>query len=157
MGYNQQMRRRRNNNNRLASLAAHLSPLDSKLDCASGAVLAAGAGAASAEAVTQTPALKARAVIVGGCRTPFVKSFGQFIHMDAIDLARASVEGLIAKLSLDPELIDEVVFGNVVVKSAAPNIARELVLDAGLPKSISGTTVICQCLSGLDSHGRVRH
>jgi acetyl-CoA acyltransferase len=90
--------------------------------------------------------------VVAGARTPFVKSFGKLIHLDAIGLAVASVKGLLEGLepALDPATIDEVVFGNVVVKSAAPNIARELVLDAGLPKHIAGTTVICQCLSGLE-------
>ena len=91
-------------------------------------------------------------MVVVVARTPFVKSFGKLMHLDAIGLAVASVKGLLGQLEppLDPDVIDEVVFGNVVVKSSAPNIARELILDAGLPKHISGTTVICQCLSGLE-------
>ena len=53
-------------------------------------------------------------------------------------------------LQLDANEIDEVIFGNVVVNSGAPNIAREILLDAGLPRHIPGTTVVLQCLSGLE-------
>jgi acetyl-CoA acyltransferase len=88
--------------------------------------------------------------VVGGARTPFAKAFGDLAHLDAIALGVVAVKGLVEKLAIDSELIDEVVFGNVVVNVAAPNVARELVLDAGLPRHISGTTVICQCLSGLE-------
>jgi len=133
----------------LGALASHL-----RADGGEAAPLAAIAAAAAAESQPDppAPAPALRAVVVAGARTPFVKSFGKLIHLDAIGLAVASVTGLLGSLEpqLDPETIDEVVFGNVVVKSAAPNIARELVLDAGLPKHISGTTVICQCLSGLE-------
>ena len=138
----------------LRTLAAHLStaqpsPLAKQTPPATPqrALALATAAASSGGA-----GLQRRAVVVAGARTPFVKSFGKLIHLDAIGLAVASVKGLLGGLqpALDPATIDEVVFGNVVVKSAAPNIARELILDAGLPKHIPGTTVICQCLSGLE-------
>ena len=51
---------------------------------------------------------------------------------------------------LDASEVDEMIYGNVVVKSGAPNIAREVLLDAGLPREIPGTTVVVQCLSGLE-------
>ena len=120
----------------LGNLGAHLNPGPNRFPAA--------AQPAAATATAE------RAVIVAGARTPFVKAFGELMHVDAIGLGVAAVRGLLEKTQLDPELIDEVVFGNVVVNSAAPNIARELVLDAKLPMKISGTTVVCQCLSGLE-------
>ena len=89
-----------------------------------------------------------KACIVSGQRTPFAKSFGQLKHHTAIDLGVAAVRGLLRETELDPQEIDEVIYGNVVVHSGAPNIAREILLDAKLPASIPGTTVVLQCLSG---------
>ena len=37
--------------------------------------------------------------------------------------------------------IDEVIFGNVVLKSSTPNIAREIIIDLNLPRTIPGVTV----------------
>jgi acetyl-CoA acetyltransferase len=64
-------------------------------------------------------------------------------------LGAAVVKGLIQKTRLDPGLIDEVIMGNVVVKSSAPNLAREIVLDLGLPPHVPGVTCSRACLSGL--------
>jgi acetyl-CoA acyltransferase len=70
--------------------------------------------------------------------------------MDAIDLGVSCVNGLLSKINLDPEIIDELIWGNVVTNSNA-NIAREIILDAKLPSSISAKTVNKACLSGLEA------
>lgn len=41
--------------------------------------------------------------------------------------------------------------GNVVVKSSAPNLAREIIIDLGLPPKIPGVTCSRACLSGLQA------
>jgi hypothetical protein len=92
-----------------------------------------------------------RHVIVDGSRTPFVKSFGQMKTASAIDLSVACIKHLVAKTKLDSQEIDQVIMGNVVLNSAAPNLARESVLDAQLPKRIVGTTISIACLSGLEA------
>ncbi|CEO97951.1 Acetyl-CoA C-acyltransferase [Plasmodiophora brassicae] len=94
---------------------------------------------------------KAVAVVVGGCRTPFVKSFGSLQEVDATALGVACVRGLIEKYKIDPVIVDDVIWGNVVVNTSAPNIAREIVIDAKLPRSIPGVTVSRACLSGLQA------
>eukprot|EP00455_Lapot_gusevi_P012938 TRINITY_DN1622_c0_g1_i1.p1 TRINITY_DN1622_c0_g1~~TRINITY_DN1622_c0_g1_i1.p1 ORF type:complete len:489 (-),score=202.78 TRINITY_DN1622_c0_g1_i1:266-1642(-) len=90
-------------------------------------------------------------VLVDGARTPFVKSFGELAECDSIDLGVAAVRGLLAKTKLDPNLIDEVIMGNVVLKSSAPNLAREIVIDLNLPRKVPGVTVSRACLSGLQA------
>ena len=120
----------------LHAVTAHLAP--------------AATATPSEPAAATPPPSSERAVVVGGARTPFAKAFGDLAHLDAIALGVVAVKGLVEKLAIDPEIIDEVVFGNVVVNVAAPNVAREVVLDADLPRHISGTTVVCQCLSGLE-------
>eukprot|EP00474_Spongospora_subterranea_P004530 CRZ04988.1 hypothetical protein [Spongospora subterranea] len=92
-----------------------------------------------------------RPVIVGGCRTPFVKSFGSLAEVDAIGLGVCCVRELLERFPIAPELIDDVIWGNVVVKSSAPNVAREIVLDLNLPRCIPGVTVSRACLSGLQA------
>jgi acetyl-CoA acyltransferase len=94
---------------------------------------------------------KNKAVIIMGARTPFVKAFGPLMKVDSIGLGVASVGGLINKAKLDPNHIDEIIWGNVVLNTKAPNVAREIVLDLNLPKKITGVTVSRACHSGLEA------
>jgi len=66
-------------------------------------------------------------------------------------LGVAAVEGLLKKSKLDPNLIDEIIWGNVVLNTKAPNVAREIVIDLNLPKKITGVTVSRACLSGMEA------
>lgn len=80
-----------------------------------------------------------------------MRAFGKMMDVDAIGLGCAAVSGLIKKTNLDPNHIDEIIWGNVVLNTSAPNVAREIVLDLHLPKKISGVTVSRACLSGLEA------
>jgi acetyl-CoA acyltransferase len=71
--------------------------------------------------------------------------------MDSIDLGVSCINGLLSKTNLDPEIIDELIWGNVISNSNSPNIAREIILDAKLPSKISAKTVNKSCLSGLEA------
>ncbi|MEE2758179.1 MAG: acetyl-CoA C-acyltransferase [Myxococcota bacterium] len=94
---------------------------------------------------------KRRAVIVGGVRTPFVKAFKEFIELDSIDLADAAVKGLMDRYAVPRDAVDSIVWGGVILPSAAPNIAREIALDLGLPSRVEGMTVTRACASGLQA------
>mmetsp|Transcript_8826 Transcript_8826/g.13172 ORF Transcript_8826/g.13172 Transcript_8826/m.13172 type:complete len:455 (+) Transcript_8826:72-1436(+) len=106
---------------------------------------------ASFKAKTTSNEGKCYAVIVDGARTPFIKSFGSIMKCDSFALGAAAVHGLIDKSKIDPNLVDQVIMGNVVVNSNAPNVAREIVIDLKLPSKIPGTTVSVACLSGLEA------
>lgn len=92
---------------------------------------------------------KQRAVIVHGVRTPFLRAFGDFIKLDTIALSVAAVKALLERTKLPVGEIDSVIWGGVILPGGAPNIAREIVLDLGLPRSIEGSTVTRACTSGL--------
>ena len=92
-----------------------------------------------------------RCVVVTGVRTPFVKSFTSLRTTPALNLAATAVSALLTATALPPSYIDQLVLGNVVVSTASPNIAREVVLDLHLPPTIPGTTVSVACLSGLEA------
>src|SRR5512137_2244613 len=98
-----------------------------------------------AKGASVTPAAGRRVAIVAGLRTPFVKSGTSFKKLLPLDLGRIAVAELVSRASLDPNEIDRVVFGQVVLTPDAPNIAREIVLSAGLPPKIEAYSVTRAC------------
>lgn len=92
-----------------------------------------------------------RAVVVGGARTPFVKAFKDYLHLDTIDLGAAAVKALLARHPLPREALDAVVWGGVILPGASPNVGREIVLDLNLPHSVEARTVTRACASGLQA------
>jgi acetyl-CoA acyltransferase len=92
-----------------------------------------------------------RAVIIGGARTPFLRSFGAFTRLDTIALGVAAVKGLLQRHPVEWSEIDSLVWGGVVLPSASVNIGREIVIDAGLPPSVEAATVTRACTSSLYS------
>ena len=77
-----------------------------------------------------------RAVVVSGVRTPFVRAFSEFLKLDTFALGGASVSALLERTNLSPQDIDAIVWGGVILPSTAPNVAREIALDLGLPSSV---------------------
>ncbi|HYK01736.1 MAG TPA: acetyl-CoA C-acyltransferase FadI [Thermoanaerobaculia bacterium] len=88
-----------------------------------------------------------RVAVVRGLRTPFAKSGTHYGHLSALDLGKLVVAELVQRSGLDPNEIQEVVFGNVIPSVKAPNIAREIVLGTGLPRKIPGFSVSMACAS----------
>ncbi|MEM6730273.1 MAG: acetyl-CoA C-acyltransferase FadI [Myxococcota bacterium] len=89
-----------------------------------------------------------RAVIVGGLRTPFLKSGTEFRQLSALDLSKGCVTEMLQRLSLAPTDVDRVVFGQVVPNTRAPNIAREVVLGTGMHRSVDAVSVSRACATG---------
>ena len=92
-----------------------------------------------------------RAVIVGGARTPFVRAFGSYLKMDAVDLGVAAVKALLARHPVPRTELESIVWGGVILPSGAPNVGREIALDIGLPPSVEAFTVTRACASGLQA------
>src|SRR5690606_14302993 len=92
-----------------------------------------------------------RAVIVSGARTPFVRAFTDYTRLDSIDLADIAVRGLLERTGLAGDQVQAIVWGGVVLPSAAPNIAREIALDLNLDPGCEGYTVTRACASGLQA------
>lgn len=94
---------------------------------------------------------KTRAAVVSGLRTPFAKAGGVFQTLTALDLGRAVVQELVERSGVDPESIDQLVFGQVVPTLLAPSIAREVVLASALPRTIETHTVARACATSLQA------
>ncbi len=89
------------------------------------------------------------AVIVDAVRTPLGKRNGKLREWHPVDLAAATLTGLVERNGLDPALVDDVVLGCVMqVGEQAVNVARNAVLAAGWPDSVPGITIDRQCGSG---------
>ena len=91
---------------------------------------------------------KNRVAVVGGARTPFAKAGSALKDVPALDLATHSVNGALAKLDLDPNVVDQLVYGTVIVDPAIPHLAREVNFRSELPQSVQSLTVTDNCISG---------
>ena len=83
--------------------------------------------------------------IVDGVRTPFARRGTAFKDLSALDLARRACGELIERVDIDPAQIQQVVYGQVVPSLKWTNIAREIVLGLGLPRSIEAYSVSRAC------------
>ncbi len=92
-----------------------------------------------------------RAVILGGRRTPFVKAFGEYVELDTIALGAIALRHTLSALELQPQGIDAIVWGGVVLPPGAVNVGREIALQVGLPASVEAHTVTRACASGLQA------
>ena len=90
-----------------------------------------------------------RVAIIAGARTPFVKGGQAFASLGPLALARHAVQGLVDRHEIDPNRIDAMAFGAVVPEPGKPNLAREIVLETGLPAGIEAQTVSSYCITGL--------
>src|SRR2546427_8496284 len=90
-----------------------------------------------------------RVAIVAGARTPFVKAGQAFASLGPLRLATHAVRGLLDRHDVDPAGIDALAFGVVVPERGKPNLAREIVLEAGLPAGIAGDDVSAFFISRL--------
>jgi acetyl-CoA C-acetyltransferase/acetyl-CoA acyltransferase len=92
-----------------------------------------------------------RLVIVDGVRTPFCKAGTELASFGADELGRIAVNALLTRTGLDPELVDEVIFGCVAQPADATNVARVIALRAGIPESVPAMTVQRNCASGCEA------
>jgi acetyl-CoA C-acetyltransferase/acetyl-CoA acyltransferase len=92
-----------------------------------------------------------RVVIVDGVRTPYIKSWTLFNDLSASELGRIVVRELLEHLELDPQMVDEVIIGNVGQPADSANIARVIALKAGIPDQVPAYTVHRNCASGMQS------
>ena len=88
-----------------------------------------------------------RVAVIAGCRTPFAKAGSAFRDMSAVELGTVAVRDLISRSGIDPEIVDEVVYGIVVPSVLAPNVAREVGIAAGLPMRVPAYSVSRACAS----------
>jgi acetyl-CoA acetyltransferase family protein len=90
-----------------------------------------------------------RVAVVAGARTPFVRAGKAFASLGPLALAQHAVRGLLERNSVDAGLVEAIAFGVVVPERGKPNLAREIVLEMGLPARIEAQTISSYCITGL--------
>src|SRR5246127_3034013 len=88
----------------------------------------------------------AEAFIVDAVRTPVGRRGGGLAGAHPADLGAHVLSALIARTGIDPNAVDDVIFGCVdTIGPQAGDIARTAWLAAGLPEEVPGVTVDRQC------------
>ena len=88
-------------------------------------------------------------VIVSAARTPIGSFLGALSTVPAPKLGAVAIKGALDKINLKPELVDEVLMGNVVQAGTGQAPARQAAIYAGIPNTVPCTTVNKVCSSGM--------
>jgi acetyl-CoA acyltransferase len=92
-----------------------------------------------------------RIAVVAGLRTPFAKQLTYFSDLNPLELGKMVVNEMMQRSEIDPNLVDLVVFGKVLQMTAAPNIAREIVLGTGMDVNTDAYSVTRACATSFQS------
>jgi acetyl-CoA acetyltransferase family protein len=91
------------------------------------------------------------AVICSPLRTPVGRYGGALKDVDAESLAETIVRALLERTNLDPNVVDDCIFGHCYATSENPAIGRIAALAAGLPIEVPGLQIDRRCGSGLQA------
>jgi len=89
--------------------------------------------------------------LLSGCRTPIGKFLGSLSKIPATELGSTVVGEAVRRAAIDPEIVDEVILGNVLSAGLGQAPARQAALGAGLPPTVTALTINKVCGSGLEA------
>lgn len=105
---------------------------------------------APAAATDSADLIKPRDVcVVGVARTPLGGFLGSLSSFSATKLGSIAIESALKRANVDPSLVEEVIFGNVLSANLGQAPARQAALGAGIPNTVVCTTVNKVCASGM--------
>ncbi len=90
-------------------------------------------------------------VIVAGARTPIGKLSGALGGFAATELGGFAIAGALERSGVEPEQVDYVFMGQVILAGAGQITARQAAANAGIPMTVPSTTINKVCLSGLNA------
>jgi acetyl-CoA acetyltransferase family protein len=90
-----------------------------------------------------------RVAIVAGSRTPFAKAGTAFAKLGPLALAKHAVTGLLERHGVDAAGVEAMALGVVIPEPGKPNLAREVVLETGIPPHVEAQTISSYCITGL--------
>jgi len=88
-------------------------------------------------------------VIVSAARTPIGSFLGALSTIPAPELGAIAIKGALDKIHLKPELVEEVLMGNVVQAGTGQAPARQAAIYAGISNTVPCTTINKVCASGM--------
>lgn len=92
-------------------------------------------------------------VITGIARTPIGKYGGVLTPLRAVELGGLAIAAAVSRSGVDPTIVDEVLFGQVLQAGEGQITARQAAVSGGLPMSVPAVTINKVCLSGMSAIG----
>jgi acetyl-CoA C-acetyltransferase len=89
--------------------------------------------------------------ILSAARTPIGKFGGSLATLSAADMGVFAAKAALERAGVQPEQIEETIFGNARQAGGGPNPARQISIRAGIPKEVPAYTVNKACASGIKS------
>ncbi len=90
-------------------------------------------------------------VIVSAVRTAVGTFGGGLRDIPAVELGKIAVAEAVKRANIKPDQVEEVILGCVLTAGQGQNPTRQVLIRAGIPKEIPGTTINKVCASGLKS------
>jgi acetyl-CoA C-acetyltransferase len=88
-------------------------------------------------------------VIVSAVRLPTGKFLGKLKTLQATELGAIAVREAVARAGIDPSVVEECIFGNVISSGLGQNPTRQAALNGGLGHEVAALTINKVCGSGL--------
>jgi len=88
-------------------------------------------------------------VIVSMARTAIGSFMGSLASVSATKLGASAIKGALGKINLSPNMVDEVLMGNVISAGLGQAPARQAAIFAGIPDTVTCTTINKVCSSGM--------
>ena len=88
-------------------------------------------------------------VIASAARTPVGSFGGAFKKVSAVQLGAIAAKEALKRAKIEPDTVDETIFGNVLQAGLGQNVARQISIDIGIPVEVPSFTVNKVCGSGL--------
>ncbi len=89
--------------------------------------------------------------ILSAARTPIGKFGGSLASLSAADMGVFAAKAALERAGVQPEQIEETIFGNARQAGGGPNPARQISIRAGIPNEVPAYTVNKACASGIKS------
>ena len=89
--------------------------------------------------------------ILSAVRTPIGKFGGSLASMTAADMGVVAAKAAMERARVQPQQIEETIFGNARQAGGGPNPARQISIRSGVPQEVPAFTVNKACASGLKS------
>jgi len=90
-----------------------------------------------------------RVVVASAVRTPIGNYGGALKDVTAADLGAIVFKEAMKRANISPDLVEEVIMGNILQANQGMNPARQAALKAGLPVASTAMTINMVCGSGL--------
>jgi acetyl-CoA C-acetyltransferase len=88
-------------------------------------------------------------VIVSAARTAIGTFGGGLSSLSAVEIGVVAAKEAIKRAGISPEVIDEVIVGNILSAGLGQNVARQIGINAGIPVTVPAMTINKLCGSGL--------